>query len=348
MKTEVLKVENIIKDANKIERAAELLKAGETVAIPTETVYGLAANALDEEAVAKIFEAKGRPQDNPLIVHISEIYSLEKLVQDIPECALKLAHAFWPGPLTIILKKKDVISDAVSAGLDTVGIRCPENRVARAIIHTAGIPLAAPSANTSGRPSPTAAAHVIEDMFGKIPAIVDGGDCGVGLESTIVDLTGQKPRLLRPGGITPIQLRSVLGELIIDPAVTREISEDTVVRAPGMKYRHYAPKAPVVIIDGELKKAKDYVIRNSKDARVAVLCFEEELAAFSDCGVTVLSYGSSESPEELAHQLFDVLRRLDAMDLDQIYAREPKIGEGLELAIINRLQKAAGFMRVEV
>lgn len=348
LKTEILQVENIIKDAEKIERAAALLRAGEVVAIPTETVYGLAASALDEKAVAKIFAAKGRPQDNPLIVHIAELGTLEKIVEEIPESAIKLANAFWPGPLTMILKKRDVIPDVVSAGLKTVGVRFPEHRVARAVIYSAGVPLAAPSANTSGRPSPTAAAHVQEDMEGKIPAIIDGGSCGVGLESTVVDLTGEKPRLLRPGGITPAALRHVLGEIEIDPAVTREIARDAVVRAPGMKYRHYAPKAPVVILDGDARRAQDYIRKNSAGERVAMLCFEEEAALFSEVCGHVVSYGSAAHPEELAHGLFDALRKFDEMDLSKIYAREPEMGDGIELAVINRLQKAAGFTRVTV
>lgn len=348
LKTEILQVQNILQDAEKIIRAAKLLRAGEVVAIPTETVYGLAANALDEKAVAKIFAAKGRPQDNPLIVHIAELATLEKIVKQIPECAIRLANEFWPGPLTMILEKRDVIPDAVSAGLATVGVRFPAHRVARALIDSAGIPLAAPSANTSGRPSPTTAEHVREDMDGKIPAIVDGGACGVGVESTVVDLTGEKPRLLRPGGITPAELRRVLGEIEIDPAVTREIGHDAVVRAPGMKYRHYAPKAPVIILDGDAARARDYIDENSADEQVAMLCFEEERELFSEVCEHVISYGSAAHPDELAHELFDALRRLDTLELSKIYAREPAMGDGMELAVINRLQKAAGFVRVTV
>ncbi len=346
MTTEVLKVENLMKDAENISRAAELLKAGEVVAIPTETVYGLAANALDEEAVKKIFAAKGRPQDNPLIVHIDDFSTLEKIVEEIPPNAIKLAEAFWPGPLTMIFKKKDVIPSVVSAGRDTVGVRLPEHTIARAIIYTANYPLAAPSANTSGKPSPTKAEHVLEDMNGRIPAIVDGGTSGVGVESTVVDITCDPPRLLRPGGITLTQLKAVLGKVEVDDAVVREIAEDAIVNAPGMKYRHYAPKAPLVILDGELSKACDYL--KMQEEKFAVLCFEEEITAFSRLTENVVSYGKSGDPVTLANNLFDALRSFDDMEIEKIYAREPEKGEGIELAVINRLQKSAGFTRISV
>ena len=344
MTTEILKVENLMKDAENIARAAELLRAGEVVAIPTETVYGLAANALDGEAVEKIFVAKGRPQDNPLIVHIDDFSTLEKIVEEIPENAIKLAEAFWPGPLTMIFKKKDVIPSVVSAGRDTVGVRLPEHRIARAIIYTANYPLAAPSANTSGRPSPTKAKHVFDDMNGRISAIVDGGESGVGVESTVIDITRTPARLLRPGGITLAQLRSVLGEVEVDDAVVREISDDAEVNAPGMKYRHYAPKAPLVILDGCLEDSCDYV--KKQEEKVAVLCFEEELEAFSKICDNVISYGTESNPAVLANKLFDALRAFDEMEIDRIYAREPKGGDGIELAVINRLEKSAGFTRI--
>lgn len=344
MKTEVLKVDNLIKDAEKIARAAELLKNGEVVGIPTETVYGLAANALDKNAVSKIFKAKGRPQDNPLIVHISDMAMLEKLVEEIPDSAMALAEKFWPGPLTMIMKKRDIIPDEVSAGLSTVGIRFPEHKVARAVIFASDCPLAAPSANTSGKPSPTSAAHVYSDLNGKIPAIVDGGESGVGVESTVIDLTREKPRLLRPGGISKAQLESVLGEVEVDPAVIRSIENDAVVAAPGMKYRHYAPKAPVFILDGALDKACEFVA--SEDC--AVLCFNEEEESFKKVCKNVISYGSEDKPETLARKLFDALRRFDDMEISKIYAREPQMGDGVELAVINRLQKSAGFARISV
>ena len=346
MTTEILKVENLMRDAENIIKAAKLLQAGEVVAIPTETVYGLAANALDEAAVSKIFEAKGRPQDNPLIVHIDDFSALEKIVEEIPENAIKLAEAFWPGPLTMIFKKKDIIPNVVSAGLDTVAVRLPEHRIARAIIYSSEYPLAAPSANTSGKPSPTKAEHVFEDMNGKIPAIVDGGSAGVGLESTVIDVTQNPPRLLRPGGITLAQLKEVLGEVEVDAAVVREIAKDAKVSSPGMKYRHYAPKAPLVIVEGELSDACDYV--KTQDGKTAVLCFEEEVDEFSKVCENVISYGSENDPAMLANKLFDALRAFDSLDVEKIYAREPKGGDGIELAVINRLQKSAGFTRIKL
>ncbi|MGN1004260.1 MAG: L-threonylcarbamoyladenylate synthase, partial [Oscillospiraceae bacterium] len=233
-----------------IQQAAAVLKRGGLLGIPTETVYGLGADGLNPGAVAHIFEAKGRPQDNPLILHISTADWLERYCRDIPSAAYALADRFWPGPLTMILKRRDMVPDVVTAGLDTVGMRCPAHPVCRAIISAANTPVAAPSGNTSGRPSPTTAAHMLSDMDGKIDAIVDGGACAVGVESTIIDLTCTPPRLLRPGGITLEQLESVLGEVAVDDAVRRQMGEGEKPRAPGMKYRHYAPKAPVTVVKG--------------------------------------------------------------------------------------------------
>ena len=230
--------------------AAKLLREGKLVAIPTETVYGLGANGLDEEAVARIFEAKGRPQDNPLILHISEPKELSSICHDIPQTAWLLAEHFWPGPLTMVLPVRDLVPKRTTAGLNTVAVRCPKTEATRKLIALAGVPIAAPSANRSGKPSTTTAAHVLHDMDGRIEAILDGGACEVGVESTIVDLTGERPRLLRPGGITPEQLTALLGEIDIDRAVLGQISNDAVVRAPGMKYKHYAPSAEVYIIQG--------------------------------------------------------------------------------------------------
>jgi len=233
-----------------IGEAADILRRGGLLGIPTETVYGLGANGLDREAVAHIFEAKGRPQDNPLILHIPSAHWLERYCEDIPEAAYALADRFWPGPVTMILKHKPIVPDTVTAGLDTVGMRCPAHPVCRAIIAAADVPVAAPSGNTSGRPSPTNMVDMLEDMDGKIDGIVDGGPCSVGVESTIIDLTEQPPRLLRPGGITLEQLESVLGEVAVDPAVTRLMGAGEQPKAPGMKYRHYAPKAPVTVVQG--------------------------------------------------------------------------------------------------
>ena len=348
MQTEILTVSNIIDDMAKINYVAELLKNGEVVAIPTETVYGLAANAIDEKAIEKIFEAKGRPQDNPLIVHISHVSDMEELCDQIPENAYKLADAFWPGPLTIILKKNSRIPDKVTAGMDTVGIRCPLNEAARAIISAAGVPLAAPSANTSGKPSPTCAEHVIHDMSGKIPAIVDGGRCSLGVESTVVDLTSDVPMLLRPGGITAIQLREVLGEILIHSAITEKTNEKTKVKAPGMKYTHYAPNAPVVVVKGEIEKVIEFLSNTADDKKIAFLCYGLESTLPLPSSIRREVYSSSDNLQDLARGVFDALRRLDEQDLDVIYARIPKNGYGLEQAIVNRLEKASGFTEISL
>ena len=272
------------------EIAAAIIRNGGLVAIPTETVYGLGANGLDENAVLKIFEAKGRPQDNPLILHVAEPKEMERFCHDIPESAYRLAEKFWPGPLTMVLPVKEVVPKRTTAGLNTVAVRCPDSDVTRKIIALAGVPIAAPSANISGKPSTTTAEHVRHDHDGKIDAIVDGGPCRVGVESTIVDLTEDRPRLLRPGGITPEQLIEVLGDLVIDKAVTAQIDKDAVVKAPGMKYRHYAPAEPVVIVSGSREKAAAYIHAHFTPGD-RVLCFEEELPLYQDCAP--LAYGGS-------------------------------------------------------
>ena len=319
--------------------AAELIRAGELVAIPTETVYGLGANGLDEDAVKKIFEAKGRPQDNPLILHVADKGWMERFCRDIPAEAWLLAEKFWPGPLTMVLPAKDNVPRRTTGGLDTVGIRCPATEVTRKIIELADVPIAAPSANISGKPSTTTAEHVRHDHDGKIAAIVDGGHSSVGVESTIVDLTEKPARLLRPGGITPEQLRQVLGELVVDEAVTAQIDPDKVVRAPGMKYRHYAPAAPVVIISGSREKAAEY-IHHFYEAGDRVLCFEEELALYADCDP--LAYGREADVNTLSAGLFDALRILDDPKIHRVFARCPE-GEGVAYAVQNRLKKAAAF-----
>ena len=249
--------------ADQTEQAAELLRRGGLLGIPTETVYGLGADGLNPQAVSHIFEAKGRPQDNPLILHIPTADWLERYCADIPPAAYVLAERFWPGPLTMILKRKPIVPDAVTAGLDTVGMRCPAHPVCRAIIAAADRPVAAPSGNTSGRPSPTNMADMLEDMDGKIDGIVDGGPCTVGVESTIIDLTEQPPRLLRPGGVTLEELGQALGEVAVDPAVTRLMGAGEQPRAPGMKYRHYAPKAPVTVVAGEPAQSAAYIQSHS-------------------------------------------------------------------------------------
>ena len=322
--------------------AAELIKSGELVAIPTETVYGLGANGLDEKAVAKIFEAKGRPQDNPLILHIWGAEQMAELCHDIPRAAYDLAEKFWPGPLTIVLPAKECVPKRTTGGLSTVAVRCPDCDVTREIIRLSGVPIAAPSANISGKPSTTTAEHVRHDHDGRIAAIVDGGSCRVGVESTIVDLTGDKPRLLRPGGISPEELHAVIGDCIIDKAVVASVDKDAVVKAPGMKYRHYAPDCQVLIVDGDLLAAERYIRENYRPGN-RVLCFEEELEVFAD--FAPLAYGRKSDTDSLLAGLFAALRELDDPAIGTVFARCPT-GSGKALAVQNRLGKAAAFHHV--
>ena len=329
--------------AEEIASAAAIIKRGGLLGIPTETVYGLGANGLDPEAVAHIFEAKGRPQDNPLILHIPSADWLERYCQAVPESAYRLAERFWPGPMTMVLRRKAVVPDVVTAGLDTVGMRCPAHPVCRAILAAADVPVAAPSGNTSGRPSPTNMADMLEDMDGKIDGIVDGGSCTVGVESTIIDLTATPPRLLRPGGITLEQLRSVLGEVAVDDAVLRPMGKDEHPRAPGMKYRHYAPKAPVTVVRGEGAEAARTIRRHIGD-RDGVICFNEFRPLFE--GHPTQCIGPASDPEEQARRVFDALRAFDHTDVAAIWAMCPD-GSGIGLAVCNRLNKAAGFHIIE-
>lgn len=325
--------------AETAEAAAALIRQGELVAIPTETVYGLGANGLNPQAVSKIFIAKGRPQDNPLILHISSPSELDSFCHSIPPSAYALAKAFWPGPLTMVLPARDIVPKATTAGLSTVAVRCPDCEVTRKIIALSGVPIAAPSANLSGKPSTTTAKHVLHDHDGKIAAIVDGGPCRVGVESTIVDLTEARPRLLRPGGITPEQLLEILGDLVVDKAVTAQIDKDAVVKAPGMKYRHYAPAEPVIIVSGSREAAAQYIHRQFVPGD-RVLCFEEELPLYSDCAP--LSYGWEADVNSLSAGLFSALRELDDPAIHKVYARCP-VGGGVAYAVQNRLKKAAAF-----
>ena len=331
-----------------MDEAAAILQDGGLVGIPTETVYGLGANGLNEEAVAHIFEAKGRPQDNPLILHIPDASWLERYCKDIPLTAYKLADAYWPGPMTMILRRKDIVPDAVTAGLDTVGMRCPAHPLCRAIIDAAGVPVAAPSGNTSGRPSPTTAQHMLEDMDGKIDAIVDGGPCSVGVESTIIDLTETPARLLRPGGITLEQLEAVLGEVAVDPAVTRLMGAGEQPKAPGMKYRHYAPKAPVTVVTGDPQKSAEYIASHAAPED-GIICFDEFLPLFTRRSETrpVMDLGPAGDKEEQARHIFDALRSFDHTSVPAIWAQCPD-ATGIGLAIANRLNKAAGFHIIRV
>ena len=335
MKTEILSA----KAPGCGEKAAAIIKQGGLVAIPTETVYGLGANGLDGEAVMKIFEAKGRPQDNPLILHVSCVAELAQLCHDIPQSAYRLAEAFWPGPLTMVLPAKDCIPKRTTAGLSTVAVRCPDSEITRQIIRLSGVPIAAPSANISGKPSTTTADHVYHDHAGKIPLIVDGGACRVGVESTIVDLTETPPRLLRPGGVTPEQLKEILGEITVDKAVTASVDKDEVVKAPGMKYRHYAPQCQVLIVSGSSQKAARWIRSNMRDGD-RVLCFEEELPLYEGCDP--LAYGREAEVDTLSAGLFAALRVLDDPAVKTVYARCPE-GGGVAYAVQNRLKKAAAF-----
>ena len=339
MKTEILAADTI----GCVEKAAQIIKEGDLVAIPTETVYGLGANGLDPEAVAKIFAAKGRPQDNPLILHVADAQQLESLCHNIPESAYRLAQLFWPGPLTMVLPARNTVPKCTTAGLPTVAVRCPDNDATRQIIRLSGVPIAAPSANISGKPSTTTAQHVFHDHAGKIPLIVDGGPCRVGVESTIIDLTENPPRLLRPGGITPEQLTQVLGELVVDKAVTAQIDKDAVVKAPGMKYRHYAPACQVLIVSGSAQKAAAY-IRSHITSRDRVLCFQEELPLYEGCNP--LPYGKEADVETLSAGLFAALRELDDPSIGTVYARCP-VGGGVAYAVQNRLKKAAAFQIID-
>jgi len=329
-------------DPGTAQKAADLIRRGELVAIPTETVYGMGADGLNPDAVAKIFEAKGRPGDNPLILHVTGAEQIALFCHDVPEKAYELAEAFWPGPLTMILPARDLVPKRTTGGLSTVGVRCPDCEITREIIRLAGTPIAAPSANLSGKPSTTTAEHVLHDHDGRIPLIVDGGACRVGLESTIIDLTEKTPRLLRPGGITLEALAAILGEIIIDKAITAPVDGDAVVKAPGMKYRHYAPDCRVLIVDGDIPAACEYLKINWQ-AGNRVLCFEEELEAFAD--FSPLAYGSRQNPDTLLAGLFAALRTLDDASIGTVFARCPA-GSGKTLAVQNRLEKAAGFSRV--
>ena len=332
-----------------IQTAGKLLKDGELVAIPTETVYGLAADALNGEAVANIFKAKGRPMDNPLIVHIADLSQVDDLVAFVPPVLEDLAKAFWPGPLTVIMEKSDLIPDEVSAGLDTVAIRMPSHPDARAIIKAAGTPLAAPSANTSGMPSPTTAAHVLHDMDGKIAAVVDGGPCEVGVESTVLTLCTRVPRILRPGRVTPEDLFDVLGEVEVDDAVLGQLAEGAVAASPGMKYKHYSPKAEVYIVDGSAEGFAKYVNekvveRAADEAAVAALVFDGE-ESLVNC--VTLPFGAEDDSLGQAEHLFDDLRRADELGVSDIYVRCPS-AEGVGLAVMNRLLRAAEFRIINV
>lgn len=333
----------LIPTEENIEYAASLLNGGDVVGIPTETVYGLAANAFDENAVEKIFKAKGRPQDNPLIVHINSLAMLDDLVEYIPDISVILAQKFWPGPLTMIFQKSDKVPRAVTAGLSTVAIRFPSNKITQKLIEKAGMPLAAPSANISGSPSPTTANHVFNDLNGKIKAIIDGGACEYGLESTVVLLGKDKITLLRPGSITVDMLEEAIPNVVIDKGVLNAVCDDEVVASPGMKHTHYCPSASVCIIESDFKTFKNFVEKQA-DKCVGAMVFDGEE---NELSVPCVTYGNKSDSIIQAKLLFASLRAIDEMGVKKIYARMPD-KNGVGLAIYNRLIRAAGFEVVKL
>ena len=334
MKTEVIDITTEYERA--LVEAKRLINNGQVVGIPTETVYGLAANAFDEDAVRKIFVAKGRPSDNPLIVHIAKLEDLEPLVQEIPEKVKVMADAFWPAPLTMIMKKSDRISNVVSGNLDTVAVRMPENEYARAIIESCGVPLAAPSANLSGSPSPTNAKYVYDDMNGRIPLIIDGGSCEIGVESTVISFAEDPPRLLRPGGVTLEEMTELIGEIVVDDAVLNKLEEGATASSPGMKYKHYAPSADITIIKSDFEVFKT-LCESEEDVTALVFDGEEK-----ELSCPCISYGDKNDGYSQSARLFDALRELDEMGAVKVYARCPDT-KGMGLAVYNRLIRAAGF-----
>jgi L-threonylcarbamoyladenylate synthase len=347
--TRVLVVNTAQPEPDLVAQAAALLRGSELVAFPTETVYGLGANATDADAVAKIYAAKGRPSDNPLIVHVADREAVSQIAAQIPPKAETLMERFWPGPLTLVLPKQPVVPDSVTGNLPTVAVRMPDHPVALALIRAAGVPVAAPSANLSGRPSPTAAEHVLEDLAGRIPLVIDGGETGVGLESTVLDLTVEPPAVLRPGGVTVEQLSEAIGLVVVDKAVHgAEAGERP--RSPGMKYQHYSPKAQVILVDGSVldmqAKIADLLYEYQEEGRrVGVMCSAESRGVYQ--APVVLEYGTRENLPGIAGDLFSTLRAFDRHGVDVVLVEGVPL-QGIGLAIMNRLKRAAGGRVVEV
>lgn len=340
----------IISDKENLQQAAEILKEGGLVASPTETVYGLCANALDEAAVKNIYKAKGRPSDNPLIVHIGDLDMLKPLVQEVSPIAKKLMDTFWPGPMTLIFKASDLVPKVVTGGLDTVAVRFPSHPTINKLIKTSGLPLAAPSANTSGKPSPTNFTRVYEDLNGKIDCIVEGDHSEYGVESTVVDTVGDIATILRPGGITFEMLEEVLGKVMMDPALGHKLKEGEVPRAPGMKYTHYSPNAEVIIVKGENHQVIPFINtlvkkQKAKGKTVGVLATDETASLFM--ADKVISVGTESNPLTIASNLFEVLRSFDDAHIDMVYSLAFK-ETGIGKAIMNRLEKSAGYHIIEV
>ncbi len=346
--TKVVKLDRDNPDMNLIDEAATILLNGGLVAFPTETVYGIGANSLNPNAVAKIFAAKGRPQDNPLILHIAEFQDLFKYAKNVPNDALKLARQFWPGPLTMIFEKSDIVPPINTAGMNTVAIRMPSNKIAHALIKRAGVPVSAPSANLSGKPSPTDASHVISDLYGRVDMIIDGGSCDVGVESTVVDMTGDIPTILRPGGITKEMIMEVVGSVDVDPIVYKKPSMDVKPKSPGMKYKHYSPDAEVYIVKGnigdvikKIQELTEFQLNNGK--KVGIMATEQTCKKYRNGEVLVV--GDREKPETIAKNLFRCLREFDKKGVDVVYAEGFDYDE-IGLAIMNRLEKAAGYKEI--
>lgn len=350
MKTEIIKLNKKNIELDKIRYAAQVLKDGGLVAFPTETVYGLGANALNQSAVERIFAAKGRPSDNPLIVHIADAEALSELVGNIPPEAALLIDKLWPGPLTLVMNKSSKVPEIITAGLDTVAVRMPSHPIALALIKESGLPVAAPSANTSGKPSPTSAEHVIEDLKGKVDVIIDGDTSDVGVESTVLDITENPPVILRPGGVTPEQIGQLLGAVNMDPALLKQDLEHQVPKSPGMKYTHYSPKAEVVIVEGRLEKVvakinkltQEYL---AKGISVGVLTTEQAKDMYLSS--EIISMGDRNCPDTIAANLFNSLREFDRIGVQVILA-EAIDNKGIGLAVMNRMNKAAGYNIIKV
>ena len=338
-------METIFLNEKTLDKAAELLKEGEVVAIPTETVYGLAANALNESAVEKIYEAKGRPSDNPLIIHISEKDDVYLYVREVSDKAKKLMDKFWPGPLTLIFKKKDIIPSRTSGGLDTVAVRMPENEIARNIISKCKFPLAAPSANISGKPSPTSFFHVIDDMNGKISAIVDGGDCSIGVESTVLSAVNDEFILLRPGGITVEEIEKEIGKIKISESILHKLNENNEKpMSPGMKYKHYAPSANLYLVTGNELNVIKFLKEKKNIERTGIICYDDYIGLH---GRNVIEIGKKTDLSHQAKEIFGALRSFDKMGVENIYSVYPS-DKGVGLAVLNRMLRAAGFKVIRV
>lgn len=345
--TEILKVNREKPGPHKIKHAAEIIKQGGLVIFPTETVYGLGADALNPEAARKVFVAKGRPSDNPLIVHIADIKDIDNLAKKIPETAKLLMKRFWPGPLTVVLNKKHGVPDIVTAGGKTIAIRMPDNKIALSLIRKAGVPVVAPSANLSGRPSPTRARDVIEDLMGRVDLIIDGGDTKIGVESTVIDLTVSPPVILRPGGIAVEDIEAVIGDVRV---ITQGVfsSEENHIKSPGLKYRHYAPAAEMVIVQGEIGVVQKKIKEMSADAlkigkKVGIITFQKNVKYSKDC---IVKYAGT-YPKTIAKKLFMILREMDKEEADLIIS-ESLNDKGIGLAVLDRLKRAAGYNVIAV